>query len=286
MAELEDSPHLLYVRGQILAKDSYAVALVGSREHSEYGRRVTTKLASGLARAGITVISGLARGIDGIAHRAALEAGGRTLAVLAGGLSRIYPPEHVGLANEVEAAGAIMTESSMDQEPMAPLFPARNRIISGLSTAVVIVEAGAKSGALITATHAAEQGRPVLAVPGAVDGDWGAGCNELIRKGAVLCRNVDDILEEIHGVSYVAQKVAAERKATETSKPPEPAVPLPVLDESEQRVWEFLQDGPRSTDEMVQKLMLTAQSLATLLMMLEMKKVIQRLPGSRYQRYS
>src|SRR5579875_1617156 len=210
LAAITDPPYLLYIRGSLVAADANSVAFVGSPPCTDYGRRVAARLASGLVRAGVTVISGLARGIDGAAHRAALEAGGRTLAVLAGGLSRIYPPEHAELAREVEASGALLTESKMDQEPIAGLFPVRNRIISGLSKVVVLVEAAEKSGALITAHHAAEQGRTVMAVPGSVEVASSGGANDLIRKGAVLCRCVEDVLEELHGVSAM---VVAEKKA-------------------------------------------------------------------------
>src|SRR5262249_49653116 len=151
LAEIAAPPHLLYVRGTIEASDASAVAIVGSRDCTPYGKRLAERLAADLVRAGFTVISGLARGIDGCAHRGALQAGGRTLAVMAGGLSRIYPPEHKELAGQVAASGALLSEAAMGMDPMAGMFPARNRIISGLSRAVVIVEAAEKSGALITA---------------------------------------------------------------------------------------------------------------------------------------
>src|SRR5262249_49763738 len=158
LAEIHAPPTLLYVRGALQEGDGRAVAIVGSRQCTDYGKRTATRLAQELARAGYVIVSGLARGIDAAAHRGALQGGGRTLAVLAGGLTRIYPPEHRGLADEVEKNGALLTESSMQQDPIAALFPARNRIISGLCKAVVLVEAAEKSGALITAEHAAEQG--------------------------------------------------------------------------------------------------------------------------------
>jgi DNA processing protein len=280
LAQIADSPHLLYVRGTLTAADALAVALVGSRGCSEYGRRTAARLAAGLARAGVTVVSGLARGVDGVAHRAALEAGGRTLAVLANGLSQIYPPEHADLARQVEAAGALLTESCMDQAPLAPLFPARNRIISGLCRAVVIVEAADRSGALITASHAAEQGRTVLAVPGPVDAPCSGGTNELLRKGAVPCRGVEDVLEELHGVSAVAQM----QKAAALPAPAAPAGPPPGLDETQRRLWEALAEGPRHLDELVQRLGLTVPQATTALLMLEMRKAARRLPGNRYER--
>jgi DNA processing protein len=277
LAAIPAAPRVLYVRGALTPADRRAVALVGSRRCTPYGRRLAERLAAGLARAGVTVVSGLARGIDGVAHRSALQAGGRTLAVLAGGLSRVYPPEHKGLAEEVVAAGALLTESSMGQEPLAGLFPARNRIISGLCRAVVIVEAPQKSGALITAGHAAEQGRAVLAVPGPADGESSAGCHKLIRDGAVLCRGAEDVLEELDGVSAV---VAREEAAAAAA----PAGPPPGLDEAQRRVWDFLAGGPRSIDEMAQQLGVAVAQLSTPLLMLEMRKVVRRLPGSRYER--
>jgi DNA processing protein len=281
LASLEDAPSLLYARGTVTLADANAVAVVGSRHCTDYGRRTATRLASGLARAGVTVVSGLARGIDGVAHRAALQAGGRTLAVLAGGLSRIYPPEHTDLAREVEAAGALLTESSMQQEPLAGLFPARNRIISGLSRGVVIVEAAERSGALITATHAGEQGRTVMAVPGAVDNPASGGCNALIRDGAVLVRDADDILAELNGVS--AQAVA--QKAAETTPAPAaPSGPPPGLDANQTRIWVSLEGGAKTFDELVQQLGIAVPQLSGTLMMLEMKKVVRRLPGNRYER--
>jgi len=213
-----------------------------------------------------------------VAHRAALQAGGRTLAVLAGGLARIYPPEHKALAAEVEKAGALLSEATMEQEPLPGMFPARNRLISGLSRAVVIVEAPAKSGALISAEHAAEQGRVVFAVPGPVDQESSAGCNALLREGAILCRDVEDILEELNGVS--AQATAAKRATAAAAQ----AAPPPEMDETQRRIWEFLQERSRLVDEMAQELGLGVPQLMGALLGLEMKKAVRRLPGNRYER--
>ncbi|HTU93045.1 MAG TPA: DNA-processing protein DprA [Gemmataceae bacterium] len=281
LATITDPPYLLYVRGAVTAADANAVALIGSRHCTDYGRRVAARLAAGLVRAGVTVISGLARGIDGAAHRAALEAGGRTLAVLAGGLSRIYPPEHAELAREVEASGALLTESKMDQEPLAGLFPVRNRIISGLSKVVVLIEAAEKSGALITAHHAAEQGRTVMAVPGSVEAASSGGTNDLIRKGAVLCRVVEDVLEELHGVSAMA--VAEKKAASAPAAPPAPSGPPLGLDENQRRIWDVLTEACH-LDQLVQRLELAVPQVSGALMMMEMKKVVRRLPGNRYER--
>jgi DNA processing protein len=270
LANIADPPHLLYVRGTWEARDANAVAVVGSRGCSTYGRRTAERLAAGLARAGYTVVSGLARGIDGAAHRGALEAGGRTVAVLAGGLSRIYPPEHAELAVQVQAAGALLTESVMKQEPLAGMFPARNRLISGLSRGVVVVEAADKSGALITARHAAEQGREVFAVPGPVDSPASAGTLHLLRQGAKLVRHVDDILEDLGGI--------AAGPAPGRQEPPAD------LDETQRRVWEFLAEQPRHVDDIARHLGLPVAQLNGTLMMLEMKKVVRRLPGNQFER--
>jgi DNA processing protein len=230
------------------------------------------------------VSSGLARGIDGCAHRGALQAGGRTLAVLAGGLARIYPPEHKELAGQVAAAGALLSEAAMAMEPLAGMFPARNRILSGLSRAVVIVEAAEKSGALITASHAADQGRPVLAVPGPVDSPASGGTHALIRDGAILCRGAQDVLEELEGVS-AATAPAGRDAAAAPSGPSVPAAPPPGLDEGQRRVWDALAEGPRHVDELVQGLGLGVPQLSGMLLLLEMRKVVRRLPGNRYERY-
>jgi DNA processing protein len=277
LTSIPAAPRLLYLKGSIVPADVRAVALVGTRRPTAYGRKVAKSLSEGLARAGVTVVSGLARGIDGIAHRGALDGGGRTLAVLAGGLSRLYPPEHRGLADDVVAKGALVTESAMGQEPLKGLFPARNRIISGLSRVVVIVQAPAKSGALITAEHAGEQGRTVMAVPGPIDDEACGGCNALLREGAVLCRGVDDVLEELDGVSAVATRNRSGETAT-------PSGPPPGLDEVQSRLYEALADGAKSIDELSQGLGLKVPELAGTLLMLEMKKVVRRLPGSRYER--
>jgi DNA processing protein len=271
LATIPDPPRLLYVRGNIEPADTEAVAIVGSRQCTTYGRRIAECLASDLARAGFTIISGLARGIDACAHRGALQSGGRTIAVLAGGLSKIYPPEHKELAEEVRASGALVSEAAMLMEPMAGMFPARNRIISGLARAVVIVEANEKSGALITARHAAEQGREVFAIPGPVDSPASLGSLRLLRDGAKLIRHADDVLEDLRGVAAV---VAAEARRQAP----------PGLDENQQRIWDLLDEGSRHIDDMARHLSIPVADLGGMLMMLEMKKVVRRLPGNHYER--
>jgi DNA processing protein len=271
LTEIPDPPHLLYVRGTLEERDAKAVALVGSRSCTSYGRRVAERLAAGLAQKGYTVVSGLARGIDGAAHRAALKAGGRTFAVLAGGLSRIYPPEHADLAREIEAAGALLSEAAMAMEPMAGMFPARNRLISGLSRGVVVVEAAERSGALITAQHALEQGRLVFAVPGPVDSAASGGTHQLLRQGAILVRGVEDVLEELEGIAAPAAV-------------PKPAAPPPEMTDSQRRIWEFVGDQTKHIDDMARQLNLPVSELTGTLMLMEMKRLIRRLPGNHYER--
>jgi DNA processing protein len=271
LATIAVPPRLLYVRGKLQPCDTEAVAIVGSRHCTPYGRRIAARLAADLSRAGFTIISGLARGIDGAAHRGCLQGGGRTIAVLAGGLGKIYPPEHKELAEEVRAAGALVSESAMLMEPMAGMFPARNRIISGLSRAVIVVEANERSGALITAHHAAEQGREVFAVPGPVDSPASLGSLRLIRQGAKLIRHADDVLEDLRGIAPLVDSGQKE------------VIP-PGLDDGQRRIWELLADGSRHIDEMARELVVPIADLGGALMLLEMKKVVRRLPGNLYER--
>jgi DNA processing protein len=259
----------LYFRGEWADADATGVGIVGSRACTTYGKKLAEQIARGLARAGVTVVSGLARGIDGVAHRAALEAGGRTIAVLAGGLSEIYPPEHTDLANEVTGHGALVTETPMTVAPLPGMFPARNRIISGLSRAVVVIEANVRSGALITARHALEQGREVFAVPGPADSPASAGCLELIRNGARLVRSADDILDDLKGIATPTPPPAPRRvpppdsarpplpgfvdtPAPAVSEPPAAAAPSPVLDPGQQGVWDRLVSR-RHADELARE---------------------------------
>jgi DNA processing protein len=295
LAGLTNPPPLLYFRGEWTAADSTAVGIVGSRSCTAYGRRLAEGIARGLVRAGFTVVSGLARGIDGAAHRAALGAGGRTVAVLAGGLSEIYPPEHADLANEVAGRGCLLTETPMTVAPQPGMFPARNRIISGLSRAVVVVEANARSGALITARHALEQGREVFAVPGPVDSAASAGCLALIRTGARLVRSADDILEDLKGIAAPDYSEPARRApgvspgspvtpAEEAPAPAEePPPPPPNLDPACQQVWDALASR-RHADELARELELPVAKLATVLMGLEVRKLVRRLPGNFFER--
>jgi DNA processing protein len=294
LACLPVPPRLLYVHGTILPCDQQAIALVGSRLCTAYGKKVAERLAGDLVRAGYTIVSGLARGIDGAAHRGALQAGGRTIAVLAGGLSGIYPPEHRDLASLVAASGALVSQYNMLMEPLAVLFPERNRIISGLSRAVVVVEANSQSGALITARHAAEQGREVFAVPGSVDSAASAGALELLRGGARLVRHAADILDDLQGLPAPVPErssmemiptAPAEEMPEETPEALLPPEPPPGLDDMQRRIWEFLEGQPRHQDEIVEHTGIPVAKLSGQLLLLEMRKVIRRLPGNQYERF-
>ncbi|WP_439624316.1 DNA-processing protein DprA [Gemmata sp.] len=296
LAKVPAPPPLLYLRGEWLAADANAVGIVGSRSCTPYGLKVAAQLARELARAGYTVVSGLARGIDGAAHRGALDAGGRTVAALAGGLSKIYPPEHADLAAQIaNGRGCLVTETPMGMDPQPGMFPARNRVISGLSRAVVVVEANARSGALITARHAAEQGREVYAVPGRVDDTASAGCLELIRAGARLVRTADDVLEDLKGLAtdptpasggrqpHELSGMARPRGADAPRSPEPPPPPPPQLDATQQRVFDALAVR-KHADELTRELGVPVAELSRVLMQLEMKKVVRRMPGNFYER--
>ena len=269
---IADPPPLLYVKGELSSVDDKAVAIVGSRSASDYGRRVARDLARGLAGAGFTVVSGMARGIDGMAHEAALNSGGRTIAVLGSGVERAYPPEHDKLYRRVSANGAVISELPIGTRPMAFNFPARNRLISGLSLGVVVVEATEKSGSLITASLAVEQGREVFAVPGEVGSSRSRGAHRLIRQGAKLVETVDDILEEIApqllfrgGAAHAAPLVLPQNAGAETRK-----------------IFALLQDGSLQVDEVIEKSGIAAPRVLQILLELELHGYVRQLPGKIY----
>jgi DNA processing protein len=284
LTQIDDPPPLLYCRGELVPQDERCLAVVGSRQCTSYGRKMTERLTKELVQAGFTIISGLARGIDGIAHRAALEAGGRTVSVLAGGLAKIYPPEHQELAEQIIQRGALLSEVPMGVAPLAEMFPRRNRIVSGMSLGVLVVEAAKKSGALITARHASEQGRDVFTVPGAVDSDMSGGANELLKKGAVPVTGIDDILALYQRTPAVAAP-PTNRPAPPVSAPPPPK-PAPSLSGTQLRIWELLGPAGLQRDEIVQKLGLSAPETASALMLLELAGHLRQLPGGRYERKS
>ncbi len=271
LREIHDPPGVLFVRGEMKPDDALAIAIVGTRHGTQYGLRQAERLAGGLARAGLTVISGLARGIDAAAHRGALAAGGRTLAVLASGVLNIYPPEHDKLAEEVAAHGALVSESPPGGEPLAGMFPQRNRLISGLSLGVVVVEAPERSGALITARHAMEQGREVFAVPGNVDSRASRGCHQLIRDGAKLVESADDVLEELGPLVE-----AAPREDGQVIHHPAEL----LLNELEQQVLAAIHGEATPIDQIVADTGLPVSQVLSTISVLEMRRLIRRLSGT------
>jgi len=270
-----DPPGILYVRGTWTERDALAIAIVGSRHATPYGTMVAHRLASSLARAGLTIVSGLARGVDAAAHRGALEAGGRTLAVLGSGVLHIYPPEHVELAEDVIRGGALISEAPLHAQPTTGSFPQRNRLISGLSLGVIVVEASDRSGALITARHATEQGRDVFAVPGRIDNRMSHGCHKLLRDGAILVESADDVLEALGPLPQVAK--------TETGEAIHHPAEL-MLNEIEKAVLAAVDTQAGPIDTIVTKSGLSPAQVLSTLSVLEIRRLIRRVSGSLVMR--
>jgi DNA processing protein len=268
---IADPPPFLYIKGRLETQDEKAVAIVGSRSASDYGRRVARDLARGLAELGFTVVSGMARGIDGAAHESALTAGGRTIAVLGSGIERPYPPEHEGLYRRIGDNGAVVSEFPIGTRPLAFNFPARNRLISGFSLGVVVVEATEKSGSLITASLALEQGREVFAVPGQAGASRSRGAHQLIRQGAKLVETVNDIVEEV-----APQLVRAGRSGAE------PRVLPPGASAEARKILALLQDNPLQVDQVIERSGFPAARVLAVLLDLELQGYIRQSPGKAY----
>lgn len=268
LKEVDGPPPLLYVVGSLEDIDRWAVAVVGTRRVTPYGRQVTQELVAGLVRNGVTIISGLARGIDAIAHKTALDLGGRTIAILGSGPDNIYPPEHRDLALQiVRDRGAVISEYPLGTEPEAKNFPPRNRIISGLSLGVVVVEAGERSGASITAQFALEQGREVFAVPGNVNSPASRGTNRLIQQGAKLIASAEDVLEELN-LSMVFEHTAAQQALPETAE--------------EAALFEYLSGEPVHVDALSRATGLSSQEVSSTLTLLELKGIVRQVGGMNY----
>jgi len=268
LKDIYDPPALLYARGEVKKEDELAVAIVGSRKTSAYGREITERIGMDLARHGVTVVSGMARGIDSVAHNGALQGGGRTIAVLGCGVDVIYPSENRNLFHQIIKRGAVLSEFPMGSPPEAGHFPRRNRIISGLCMGVVIVQASAESGSLITAGYALEQGREVFAVPGNVGAEGSRGTNQLIKEGAKLVESSEDILEEI---------LPQWRREGETVRKAEMAAPS--LTEAEKIVCGLLSETPLHIDTIIRESQLDPGSVSSLLLNLELKGLISQWPG-------
>jgi DNA processing protein len=272
LRQIHDPPGVLFRRGTMLAQDEMAVAIVGTRHATRYGLAQAEKLASGLARVGFTIVSGLARGVDAAAHRGALAAGGRTIAVLGSGLLNIYPPENEKLADEIAAAGCLLSEAPPRMVPLSGAFPQRNRIISGLTVGTIVVEAAARSGALITARHAYEQGREVFAVPGPVDSRLSHGCHALIKDGAKLVETIDDVLAEL---GPLAEHIERD-DGTTIAQPAEL-----LLNELEQQVLQAIESVPTSLDVVATTTGLPIHRVLATASVLEMRRLIRRTSGTQ-----
>ncbi len=277
LRETEYPPPLLFVQGDLTDRDELAVALVGTRKRTGYGEMVTERLAGELVRRGFTVVSGLAVGIDADAHRAALDAGGRTIGVLACGIDVNYPAANAELRERMAQSGAVVSEFALGTEPRRGMFPQRNRIISGISLGTVVVEAPVKSGALITARLAGEQGREVFAVPGSIRSPVSRGCHHLLRDGAVLVETAEDIVEGL-GIMFEAVPEREPEKERQRKLDDLPADQLQVL--------EALSHHPRNIDDVADDCGLVAAQVSSTLMLLEVKGLVKRFPGNQFVRTS
>ena len=270
LREIHNPPIVLYVWGELLERDRHAISIVGSRKTSHYGLECAKKLSYQLAYAGLTVVSGLARGIDTAAHQGALAAKGRTVAVLGSGLGCLYPPENQALAEKIAASGAVVTEFPMSVSPDTQTFPQRNRIVSGWSDGLLVIEAGLKSGALITAGQAAEQGRSLYVVPGPIDRSTSMGSNRLIQEGAKLVMGAADILDDLQ--ILLPQKAQLE---------PTPARAIQLSDQ-ERAVYDSITEGETAIDAIIMKSGLPPGTVSSTLFALEMKRLVKQLPGQHF----
>jgi DNA processing protein len=266
---LEDAPPLLFIRGHYEPRDGLAVAVVGTRHASAYGQQMAQRLVVSLVESGLTVVSGLARGIDATAHRAALDGGGRTIAVLGSGIGDIYPPEHTTLADRIAQQGAVISEFAIDTPPRGGQFPQRNRIISALSMGVVVVEASQRSGAIITARLAGEQGREVFAVPGPVTNPGSRGCHALLKDGARLVESIDDILAELGPLA-----LPIEDQGRTLRHPAELQ-----LNEIERQVLDAIATQPTLVDHVIVATKLSAAQVVAAVSALEIRRLARRLSG-------
>ena len=305
---IDTPPLVLYIRGELTPEDALSISIVGSRDAKDYGRKVSYRLSYQLAQRGLTVVSGLARGIDTSAHRGALESGGRTIAVMGSGLSFIYPATNSDLAEKIAASGALISEFPMGVKPKPRNFPRRNRIISGLTLGTVVVEASNRSGALITARLAGEQGREVFAVPGEIFSELSTGTHKLINNGAKLINTVDDLLNELP--PYALNRIqsdapasqmpdveteASQEQPTEKSdlKPaatqspskaqqPIQSAPPPDLTPDERTVFDAIEVPSSHIDTIVRTTQLPIGQVSSVLLMLELKGIVQQLPGKQF----
>ena len=275
LREIHNPPGLLFVHGEICSEDNLSIAIVGSRHATNYGKRVAMRLARGLAMSGFTIVSGMARGIDAAAHRGALEAGGRTIAVLGSGVLNIYPPEHAELALEIRQNGAVISEQPPHSAPKSGSFPQRNRIVTGMSLGTVVVEAAERSGALISARLANEQGRDVFAVPGPVDGRMSRGCHKLIRDGACLVETVDCIVEELGPLAAPVISTGGE----EVRNPAELK-----LNEQERIILNSIAPTPTDLETIIDTTGIPVNRILSTISVLEIRRLVRRTSGTTVAR--
>lgn len=280
LKHIYDPPIVVYLKGELIAEDNSSIAIVGSRRASFYGLSNAEKFASDLSACGFTIVSGMARGIDTYAHRGALKAGGRTIAVLGSGFNHIYPEENKELSEEISRCGAVISEFPIDTKPTRQNFPRRNRIISGLSLGVLVAEAARNSGALITVDFALEQGREVFALPGKVDSPTSFGTNELIKQGAKLVSSIGDILEELPLPSNMNNGLLSEKQVEERVQ----KMQSQSLSCAESMLYNIITNCPVSIDEIMEKTDLNISELSNILFKLQIKKIIKQLPGRQFIR--
>ncbi|MFO8035812.1 MAG: DNA-processing protein DprA [Anaerolineales bacterium] len=271
LRDIPQSPPVLYLKGELKDTDRWAVAVVGTRRYTSYGRQVTEEISRALVHRGITIVSGLARGIDGIAHQAALDAGGRTIAVLGSGVDRIYPPEHRGLAQKIASQGVVLSDYPLGTPPEGGNFPPRNRIISGLSRGVIVVEAGRRSGALITAKYAADQGREVFAVPGSIHAPQSKGANALIQQGAHPLLSPQDVME----VLELSQVGGGQPKRSELPSNPTEAI-----------LYQTLGLEPLHVDDICARVELPVEKVTATLAVMEIKGLVRKTGAMEYMAVS
>ncbi len=275
---IPDPPIVLYVKGEIREDDVLAVGVVGSRRASFYGLASAEKIAGDLCGRGYTVVSGLARGIDTAAHTGALQSKGRTIAVIGSGFNRLYPEENAALADRISRQGAVVSEFPIDTPPSRQNFPRRNRVISGLSLGVVVVEAARNSGALITANFALEQGREVFALPGKIDSANSYGTNDLIKQGAKLVASIEDIIEELEPSNIPEHEPDAPERTGGADAPPQ------ELSEQERAVFAFFPDEAVHPDELAENSGVEISKIYSILLKLQHRNLIRELPGKQFMR--
>jgi DNA processing protein len=287
LKQIYDPPPVLYIKGSLTRQDSLCISIVGSRRCSIYGQEQSSRFAHFLASAGFTICSGMARGIDTAAHRGALSANGRTIAVQGCGLANIYPPENKKLFALIAESGACISELPLQYEPLSENFPSRNRIISGLSLGTIVVEAGSRSGALITARAAMENNREVMAVPGKIDSPLSKGSHQLIKQGAKLIESIEDVMEAL---GYIGQQLQSH--ATEAAEKASEKVETPLFDasqlnlsDSEKTIYDYLSREPSHIDQIIDETDLAPGSINAGLISLRLKGLIKQLPGNLFMKH-